>query len=233
MSELITAVPASITSFAATNIDDIVILTLLFSQVNATFQRRHIVTGQYLGFAALVLVSLPGFLGGLIMPQPWIGLLGLVPIAIGLGQLFNREEDEEADLPPTRSDRAFAGLLSPQSYGVAAVTFANGGDNIGIYMPLFASSELPNLMVTLGVFFSLVGVWCYTAYCLTRQPAIATRLTRYGSPCVPFVLIAIGAFILWDSGTLENQLLTVIAIATVYLCLVMLGRFQPPSEVEN
>jgi len=49
---------------------------------------------------------------------------------------------DEADRSPANT---FASLLSPQTYKVAAVTFANGGDNIGIYVPLFASSDLTSL----------------------------------------------------------------------------------------
>jgi cadmium resistance protein CadD (predicted permease) len=63
------AIIAGITSFAATNIDDIVILMLFFAQVNSTFRRRHIVIGQYLGFTVLIFTSLPGFFGGLIAAE--------------------------------------------------------------------------------------------------------------------------------------------------------------------
>ncbi|MEG4320078.1 MULTISPECIES: cadmium resistance transporter [unclassified Microcoleus] len=84
---------------------------------------------------------------------------------------------------------------------MAAVTVANGGDNIGIYLPLFASRDLPSLAVILTVFFVLVGVWCWAAYRLTLQGAIASFLTRYTQAIVPFVLIGLGIFILIDSGT--------------------------------
>lgn len=69
MNELVTAITTGVAAFIATNIDDIVILTLFFAQVNATFCRRHIVVGQYLGFCTLLVVSLTGFFGGLIVPQ--------------------------------------------------------------------------------------------------------------------------------------------------------------------
>jgi cadmium resistance protein CadD (predicted permease) len=95
MNWLAGAIIAGITSFAATNIDDIVILMLFFAQVNASFRPRQIVVGQYLGFSVLIIASLPGFFGGLIVPRAWIGLLGLVPIAIGVTRLVNREKDEE------------------------------------------------------------------------------------------------------------------------------------------
>ncbi len=212
MNWLAGAIIAGITSFAATNIDDIVILMLFFAQVNASFRPRQIVVGQYLGFSVLIIASLPGFFGGLIVPRAWVGLLGLVPIAIGVTRLVNREKDEEVQAVSDELNRSrgnnslgstLASLISPQTLNVAAVTFANGGDNIGIYVPLFASSTLASLLVILGIFFLLIGVWCYIAYLLSRQPAIAHVLTRYGKAVVPFVLIGLGIFILFESGTYQ------------------------------
>lgn len=212
MNWLVKAIITGITSFAATNIDDIVILTLFYAQVNATFRQRHIVAGQYLGFTALLIASLPGYFGGLIVPRSWIGLLGLLPIAIGIKQLLSRLEDADAEVQAVTTNGAqsssskpalaiLASVLNPQTYKVAAVTVANGGDNIGIYVPLFASSNLPSLGVIISVFFLLVGVWCYVAYRLMSLPAIANVLTRYGTAIVPFVLIGLGIFILLESGT--------------------------------
>jgi len=208
MSELISAIFAGVTAFIATNLDDLVILMLFFAQINAVFRPKHIVVGQYLGFGALILASLPGFFGGLIVPKPWIGLLGLVPIAIGLYQLIHPEDENEVQTVANDFQSTIKlpilsalGLLAPQSYQVAAVTIANGGDNIGIYVPLFAASSAASLRVILGVFFVLVGVWCYVAYQLARHPIVARVLTRYGAAIVPFVLIGVGIFILIDSET--------------------------------
>lgn len=210
MSWIAAAIIAGITSFAATNIDDLVISILFFAQVNSTFRPRHIFIGKYLGFAALIVASLPGFFGGLIVPKAWIGLLGLLPIAIGISHLVKRENEEsDVQVVSTEFNRQsnssavskLASLFNPQIFNVAAVTVANGGDNIGIYLPLFASSDLPSLAVILAVFFLMVGVWCYVAYWLTRQKAIARVLTRYTKAVVPFVLIGLGIFILMESGT--------------------------------
>lgn len=232
MDELITAIPTGITAFIATNLDDLVILTLLFSQVNATFRRRHIVIGQYLGFTALVIASLSGFFGGLFLPSHWIGLLGLVPIAIGLNRFFNPDDDSSEEVTAETDDSNssfFTGLLSPQAYSVAAITVANGGDNIGIYAPLFASTNIDKLLVILGIFFLLVGVWCYATYKLTRQKAIAEVLTRYGNQFVPFVLIGLGIFIV-----LESSALTPLALLAICLCLMGLVRINgKASEVAD
>ncbi len=231
MNDLITPVMAGFTAFTATNFDDIIILLLFFSQVNTVFQRRHIVSGQYLGFIALVMVSLPSFFGSMLLPRPWIGLLGIVPIAIGISRLLNPDTEEELAEEKPQPIPFLGSILSPQTYSVAAVTFANGGDNVGIYMPLFASSNWQSLLVILGVFFLMVGVWCYMAYQLTKVPAIAETLTRYGNSLVPFILIGLGSLILVDSHTLENRGLAVITLIICCLCFLMLGKSSEQSII--
>ncbi|BDI19204.1 quaternary ammonium transporter [Nostoc cf. commune SO-36] len=211
MSKLGTAFSEGIIAFIATNIDDIFILLIFFSQIDVNFRRRHILLGQYLGFAVIIIASLPGFFGGLVVPREWIGLLGLLPIAIGIQQLVSRKEEtttvqtvssDFGQFTPTNSVLSFIlSVLHPQTYKVAAVTIANGGDNIGIYIPLFAGQDLTSLGVILSIFFIMVGVWCAIAYFLSRQPTIADILSRYGQAAVPFVLIGLGLFIMYERGT--------------------------------
>ncbi|WP_371933988.1 cadmium resistance transporter [Chroococcidiopsis sp. CCNUC1] len=210
MSRIGMAFAEGLIAFIATNIDDIIVLLLFFSQINANFRRRHIVIGQYLGFTTIVLASLPGFFGGLIVPREWIGLLGLLPIIIGFKQLVNRKIETVQVQTVTSFENSsyrnstfsfLLSLLNPHTYKVAAVTLANGGDNISIYIPLFAGSQLASLSLILAVFFLMVGVWCAIAYLLTRQPTIANILSRYGQPIVPFILIGLGLFILYERGT--------------------------------
>lgn len=210
MSKLGTAFSEGIIAFIATNIDDIIILLIFFSQVDVNF-RRHIILGQYLGFAAIIIASLPGFFGGLVVQREWIGLLGLLPIAIGIQQLVSRKEEATTvqtvssdfnQSTPTNPVLSFLlSILHPQTYKVAAVTVANGGDNISIYIPLFAGHDLTSLGVILSIFFIMVGVWCAIAYFLSRQPTIAEILSRYGKAAVPFVLIGLGLLIMYERGT--------------------------------
>ncbi|HEY9894184.1 MAG TPA: cadmium resistance transporter [Candidatus Sericytochromatia bacterium] len=217
MTELIQAVTASIAAFTATNIDDIVILMVFFSRISPTFRPHHVVVGQYLGFLLLLLASLPGFLGGLIIPPVWLGLLGFLPIAIGIHQLFAGEADATDVQTVTEENSAKNGWLGrsrsflnipPQTYQVAAVTVANGGDNISIYVPLFANSTLAAMGVILSVFLVMVAVWCGIAYYLTRHAAIAHYLTHYGHRVVPFVLIGLGIFILLESRVYQLLILS-------------------------
>jgi cadmium resistance transport/sequestration family protein len=187
-----TALATAVIAFAATNIDDIFVLTLFFAQKK--MRAWHVVTGQYLGFAALVAVSLIGYFARFIASRQWIGLLGLVPIAIGVKKIIEWRQGKGAD----REKPAGASVLT-----VAAVTVANGGDNIGIYTPLFASSEAAQLIVMLSVFFVLIGVWCVVGYFLGNHPAVGHVLELYGHVIVPFVLIGLGIYIILESGTLS------------------------------
>jgi cadmium resistance protein CadD (predicted permease) len=84
------------------------------------------------------------------------------------------------------------------------VTIANGGDNIGIYVPLFANRTLMGLGITLIVFFTMIAVWCWIANSLSRHRAIAQFISMcYGDRIVPFVLIGLGIYILVESKTYE------------------------------
>jgi cadmium resistance transport/sequestration family protein len=196
----------SVLAFAATNIDDIFILMMFFSQTDHTFRRRHVVLGQYLGFVAIIAVCLLGFWGSFLIPKEFIGLLGLLPITIGICK-FARSDDEIESLTPAASTckipPLLGSMLHPMTYCVAAVTLANGGDNIGIYIPLFASLTLPNLILTIAIFLLLVLLWCLVGMKVADQRHIARFLSCYCHVIVPLVLIGLGVFIIIENGTLR------------------------------
>lgn len=212
MNGIFGAIASGVVAFIATNIDDLVILTIFFAQVPARLSWQNVVGGQYLGIMALILAALPGFLGGMFISKPLIGLLGFVPIVIGVSQWFKQESAEEEEEEVVHlaqvetngeTKGAIAHLLHPQTYSVAAVTFANGGDNIGIYVPLFASSNLVSLIMILATFLVMVAVWCFLAFNLARHPLVTRSLTRYGHIFVPIVFIALGIYILLENDSLS------------------------------
>ncbi len=131
-----------------------------------------------------------------------IGLLGFLPIAIGIKDLFQKQEEVTVQTCAIPEQGKYP-LIAPQSYHVAVVTFANGGDNIGIYVPLFASSNAVSLSITIATFLVLIAVWCYAAYQFSTHPAIAKFLAKYSDAIVPFVLIALGVYILYESKTYQ------------------------------
>lgn len=212
MNQIFIAIITGITAFIATNIDDLVILLILFAQVKEEqITKIHVISGSYWGFIVIILLSLIGFFGGLIIAPSWIGLLGILPIIIGIKQLIqpdNKTEEvqlvtsEYANLSNRHPFLQFVSqILHPQTYKVAVITFANGGDNIGVYVPLFAANNLINLIIILLVFFILKAIWCYFAYRLIKNPKIAHIITKYGNNIVPYILIGLGFFIFWKNGT--------------------------------
>jgi cadmium resistance transport/sequestration family protein len=214
MNFILGAIISSIAAFIATNLDDIVILTIFFAQINNStnnLHQRHIIAGQYLGFTGLIIASLPGFFGGLVIQQHVIGLLGFLPIFIGIYQLIKIiPGDSNSEIPavvnPAKPNKLTSFLnkfIAPQTSSVAAITFANGGDNISIYVPLFASSNWLSLLITLTIFYLLVGIWCYLGYHLTRDFVVTENFTKYGNILTPLILISLGIYILIDSQTFE------------------------------
>src|SRR5437867_7238061 len=182
MNWFVSALITGALAFSATNIDDIVFLTIFFSQ---TPHRWHVVFGQYAGFTALVLVSLLAFLGGQIFPHEWLRLFGIAPIAIGIRKLLTKHNVDVQG--------ASTGALD-----VATVTFVNGADNIGIYALLFAVSNARRVIVLVAVLYVLLAAWSIAGFLIHQHKAVAYTLQRWRHWIVPVVLISLGIYILLD-----------------------------------
>jgi cadmium resistance protein CadD (predicted permease) len=83
-----------------------------------------------------------------------------------------------------------------KTFKVASVTIANGGDNIGVYAPLFASMSIYSLTLTIIIFIIMIGLWCITGYFMVSNHIVGYKLQKYGHIILPFVLIFIGMGIL-------------------------------------
>ncbi|WP_445283800.1 cadmium resistance transporter [Streptomyces sp. DSM 118148] len=182
--------------FAVTNIDDILVLSLFFAQgAGHHGSARRIVIGQCLGFAGILAVAVAAAFGATFLPESAIPYLGLLPLALGLKaawQAFKHRDDEDDERQTAEG--------GPKALEVAAVTFANGGDNIGVYVPVFATTGVGGMSVYAIVFLILVAVWCFAGRFFATRPVIAKALSRWGHILLPLVLIAIGLLILIEGG---------------------------------
>lgn len=215
MNSAIEALISGVAAFAATNLDDLFLLMLYFSRAENNPQReRNIIVGQYLGFAVLVGISVLGYLGSLLIPRQYVGLLGILPILLGVRELLalrkGEEQDEleaETNLQAPAQSRIFRSRLltwvSPQAGSIAAVTIANGSDNLAVYTPLFAAGGVTQMMIIIVVLLVMVRVWCFIADWLAENPVTAGPLRRYGRVLMPFVLMGIGLTILLESGAIN------------------------------
>ncbi|MFE9435238.1 cadmium resistance transporter [Streptomyces sp. NPDC006640] len=185
--------------FAVTNIDDILVLALFFAQgAGRPGSARRIVLGQYLGFTAILAVAVAAAFGATFLPESAIPYLGLLPLALGLKAAWRVWKNHREGGGNEQEAQGREGGPSPLE--VAAVTFANGGDNIGVYVPVFTAAGIGGMTVYAVVFLVLVAMWCFAGRYFATRPVIARALARWGHILLPLVLIAIGLLILMEGG---------------------------------
>jgi cadmium resistance transport/sequestration family protein len=205
---VIGTVGAAVVVFVGTDIDDLVVLTMLFLSARAGIGPRpwQVWLGQYAGIAVLLLVSALGALGLTLVPDRWVGLLGLVPLGMGVFGLIaairsrrSRNDgdgrDDDGDERPATATGALA---------VAGITVANGADNIAVYTPMFRTLGVGDGVVVVLVFAVLIAVWCAVASWLGSHRAVIAVVERFGHWIVPVVFIAVGVVIVVGSGVLRH-----------------------------
>lgn len=180
--------------FASTNIDDVFVLLAFFA--DGRMRARSVVIGQYVGIAVLVAISIALSLLALAFSSEQIGLLGLLPILIGLKRLTDLVRP---GTPPEEP----RGTARSATLAVAAVTIANGGDNIGVYAPVFATRGAAEIAGMIAVFAAMTALWLALGYGLLAHQQLGAPLRRYGQRLVPLVLIGLGLHILYDAGSLR------------------------------
>ena len=187
----------AIVVFASTNVDDISVLLGFFA--DRKFRAKQVVIGQYLGIAALYGVSVLASFLVLVIPAAYIGLLGFAPIFFGLRRLWELWNGVETGDNPEDHEKASVG--HGNIVAVALVTIANGGDNISIYTPLFATRSVYEILAIGCIFAILTAVWLGAAHSLVNHPTLGAPIRRHGHRVVPFILIALGILILYEAGT--------------------------------
>lgn len=194
---MLTTTLQAIGLFMATNIDDIIVLSLFFARgAGRRGTTTRILVGQYLGFAGILGAAVLVTIGaGAFLPSETIPYFGLIPLALGLWAAWNawRGDDDDDD------DAKVAGKKIG-AWTVAAVTFANGGDNIGVYTPVFLSVDPLAVVAYCIVFLALVAVLVALAKLVATRPPIAEILERWEHVLFPIVLIGLGIVILVSGG---------------------------------
>ena len=186
----------AVMGFVATNLDDMFVLMIFFA--HSDYKNTQIIIGQYIGISSLILISTLGYFFKFIIPTAWIGLLGIFPVIIGLKNLLElRKNNKNDDTSPKIKNRRFISrFINSSIFSVAIVSFINGGDNIGVYTPLFATLDLYQLYFVILIFLIMIGVWCFISHRLVNNMRLGGRIRKYGHLILPFVLILIGISIL-------------------------------------
>ena len=201
MSDLLGTAGASAVAFVATNVDDLVMTTALFAVAAGPgpLRGRHVVLGQTLGLGTLVAAAAVVAAGLRVVPDDVLGLLGLVPLALGILGLSAALRGTEDSAPP--APPVVAGAL-----GVAGLTVSAGGDNIAVYVPFLAGQGPSGALVVLVVFALLLALLLSVARAASRRPTVARLTARWGHVVVPVALVVLGLAILGESGLLGRAL---------------------------
>lgn len=177
--------------FVSTDIDDLLLLIVLFSDRRLSF--RRIILGQYLGFLGLVAASVACSLLAIIIPGYWLGLLGVWPLLLGVHRLFNRATGDVIGVSAKAAAPA-VGILT-----VALLTLANGGDNITVYTPVFARLTAGQIVIVVVEFLFLIALWCGAARFIVTHSITGGAIRRIAHAILPYVLIGLGMWVLLRS----------------------------------
>ena len=203
---MIQNVVTSIILYSGTAVDLLIILMLFFAKRKSRKDIINIYLGQFLGSVSLILLSLLfAFVLNYIPSKEILGLLGLIPIFLGLKVLLLGDSDGEAIAKDgLRKDNKNLIFL------VAMITFAScGADNIGVFVPYFTTLNLTNLIVTLLTFLVMIYLLVFSAQKLAQVPSVGETLEKYSRWFIAVVYLGLGIYILIENNSF-NMLWTVL-----------------------
>ncbi|GAB5054338.1 CadD family cadmium resistance transporter [Pediococcus parvulus] len=202
---MLTLIFSGVTAYISTSIDYLVILMLIFCRASSKNERLTVYLGDLLGTSVLVIISLILAFVLHFIPATWLlGILGLIPIIMGMKLIVNGEEN--TDTVVNQKLNARRGFL----LNVAMITIATcGADNIGIYVPFFVTLSVSGILIVLLTFTVMLTIFCYLGYLLVKVPVIAKSLEKYSRWITAAVYILLGLYIMFESGTF-NKLFSIL-----------------------
>ena len=193
-------VVTSIILYSGTAVDLLIILMLFFAKRKSRKDIINIYLGQFLGSVSLIFLSLLfAFVLNYIPSKEILGLLGLIPIFLGLKVLLLGDSDGEAIAKDgLRKDNKNLIFL------VAMITFAScGADNIGVFVPYFTTLNLANLIVTLLTFLVMIYLLVFSAQKLAQVPSVGETLEKYSRWFIAVVYLGLGIYILIENNVFD------------------------------
>lgn len=197
---MIQNIVTSIILYSGTAVDLLIILMLFFAKRKSRKDIINIYLGQFLGSVSLILLSLLfAFVLDYIPSKEILGLLGLIPIFLGLKVLLLGDSDGESI--------AKEGLSKDNQnliFLVAMITFAScGADNIGVFVPYFTTLNLANLIVALLTFLVMIYLLVFSAQKLAQVPSVGETLEKYSRWFIAVVYLGLGIYILIENNSFD------------------------------
>lgn len=184
---------------------DLPLVTMLFIGVNLDFfaillflLQKYSYKDNLIGYelGMVIVFSISALAGQIIqsfIPEWSIGLLGLIPIYMGI----KGEDDDDKNDEKHQSNKGVIAVLL--MYLVSC-----GADNIAVYVPVLATMPVTSIVLTVIYFIFLTAVSLTLAYFFGQIPIIKNIFERFGEPLSRIIYIFIGIFVMIDTGLFQQ-----------------------------
>jgi cadmium resistance protein CadD (predicted permease) len=184
-------------SFIATNMDNLLILVMLLG-ANAR-RRSAVLLGFLCSTIAVICVSALGVVVEDAIGAGLIGYLGIVPVLLGFHMLYEAWSDGHA------VDEEFGSLTNSTEpkvwWSTFILMFSNSGDSVAVFLPLLAESSRSALLLIVCSYLTMAVLWSGLSYLISGHQGLARRLEHRAEKIVPWIMIAVGIYILMDTAT--------------------------------
>lgn len=183
-------------AFIGTNLDNLLLLVAMYARYSR--QAGTVTAGYIFGMLTICFIALLLGETGDYIPLDWLGLLGIVPMTLGvidLWKLFRKPVAETAAGPAGEENRRTIFSM------LASMQLSNGADTIITFTILFAESGDPADYMLVPTFVAMIGVFSGLAYYSVKQEKLGRVLRRYGQYVTPVILILVGFYILSNTAT--------------------------------
>jgi cadmium resistance protein CadD (predicted permease) len=182
--------------FVATNLDNLLLLVVL-----QTSSRRPVpvLLGFMVASAIVLLIASIGLLLGRLLDPALAGYVGVIPLGLGCYALWRRRRLSSS--PTTDQPGGSEQGTAPVFFGSLALMLSNSGDSLAIFLPLLADTSAHLLPAVATSWLLVTLLWVWLAFRIGENQALAATIERKGARWLPWIMIAIGSYILLDTVT--------------------------------
>jgi cadmium resistance protein CadD (predicted permease) len=189
----VSVVGLSAVTFVSTSFDNFMLLLGFFA--DDEYPRRQVVSGYLVAVVVVVLGAWAASAALEQAPASYLGYLGLIPLGLGLVGLYRlvRFAGPAVTAAEPTSTKGFI--------PVTLVMLANSGDSLSVYVSVFADTSEALEVPIVGTAAVFALVYAALARWLATRSGLAGPIQRAARVLLPFLLIAIGTYILLDTAT--------------------------------
>jgi cadmium resistance protein CadD (predicted permease) len=193
MNDVLPIIGVAAAAFVATNADNLLLLFAFLA--DHSYKAWQVIVGYALGMVAILALSwLVAWFAHFLRPD-YVGLLGVVPIGLGLKRLYDRFVRHTDSAEPASSSRP----THSQIITVALADVAHGPDTIILFSALLADADLVAQFSISIAYLVLVIGWSSLGFFLLGHPRVRGPAQRYGNQLSPYLLIGVGIYIVLNT----------------------------------